>query len=67
MHRFRPSAIRRSPPKSAAVQSFGAVFAEVRIDRELGIIRVPRVVARYDVGKLLNIKTGRSQLSSAAS
>ncbi len=45
-----------------SMHSFGAVFAEVRIDRELGIIRVPRVVARYDVGKLLNTKTGRSQL-----
>ena len=44
------------------MHSFGAVFAEVRIDRELGTIRVPRVVARYDVGRLLNTKTGRSQL-----
>lgn len=44
------------------MHSFGAVFAEVRIDRELGTIRVPRVVARYDVGRLLNAKTGRSQL-----
>jgi xanthine dehydrogenase YagR molybdenum-binding subunit len=38
------------------------VFAEVQVDPELGIIRVPRVVARYDVGRLLNAKTGRSQL-----
>jgi xanthine dehydrogenase YagR molybdenum-binding subunit len=38
------------------------VFAEVQVDRELGTIRVPRVVARYDVGRLINAKTGRSQL-----
>ncbi|HLW24692.1 MAG TPA: xanthine dehydrogenase family protein molybdopterin-binding subunit [Steroidobacteraceae bacterium] len=42
--------------------SFGAVFAEVHIDRDLGMIKVPRIVARYDVGRLLNAKTGRSQL-----
>ena len=42
--------------------SFGAVFAEVHVDASLGTIRVPRVVAVYDVGRLLNTKTGRSQL-----
>jgi xanthine dehydrogenase YagR molybdenum-binding subunit len=42
--------------------SFGAVFAEVRVDAELGEIRVPRIVAAYAVGRLLNAKTGRSQL-----
>jgi xanthine dehydrogenase YagR molybdenum-binding subunit len=44
------------------MHSFGAVFAEVRVDPDLGIIRVPRVVGRYDVGRLMNAKTGRSQL-----
>jgi xanthine dehydrogenase YagR molybdenum-binding subunit len=45
-----------------SMHSFGAVFAEVRVDPDLGIIRVPRVVGRYDVGRLMNAKTGRSQL-----
>jgi xanthine dehydrogenase YagR molybdenum-binding subunit len=45
-----------------SMHSFGAVFAEVHVDPDLGIIRVPRIVARYDVGRLLNAKTGRSQL-----
>jgi xanthine dehydrogenase YagR molybdenum-binding subunit len=45
-----------------SMHSFGAVFVEVRVDRDLGTIRVPRVVGRYDVGKLINAKTGRSQL-----
>lgn len=48
--------------KQFSMHSFGAVFVEVRVDPELGIIRVPRIVARYDVGRLLNAKTGRSQL-----
>jgi xanthine dehydrogenase YagR molybdenum-binding subunit len=41
--------------------SFGAVFTEVTVDSELGIVRVPKVVAVYDVGRLLNEKTGKSQ------
>ena len=45
-----------------AMHSFGAVFAEARVDPELGTIRIPRVVAVYDVGRLLNRKTGHSQL-----
>ncbi|MGN6701712.1 MAG: xanthine dehydrogenase family protein molybdopterin-binding subunit, partial [Burkholderiaceae bacterium] len=45
-----------------AFHSFGAVFVEAHVDQELGEIRVPRIVAVYDVGQLLNAKTGRSQL-----
>jgi xanthine dehydrogenase YagR molybdenum-binding subunit len=41
--------------------SFGAVFVEVAVDPQIGMVRVPRVVAVYDVGKLINEKTGRSQ------
>jgi xanthine dehydrogenase YagR molybdenum-binding subunit len=48
--------------KQFSMHSFGAVFVEVRIDPELGVVRVPRVVARYDIGRLLNAKTGHSQL-----
>ena len=48
--------------KEFSMHSFGAVFVEVRVDADLGVIRVPRVVGRYSVGKLLNAKTGRSQL-----
>lgn len=48
--------------KQAAFHSFGAVFAEVHVDAELGIIRVPRIVGVYDVGTLLNRKTAHSQL-----
>jgi len=48
--------------KKLAAHSFGAVFAEVHVDRDLGEIRVPRVVATYDVGRRLNAKTALSQL-----
>ena len=45
-----------------ATRSFGAVFLEVAVDADLGVIRVPRIVATYSVGRLLNAKTALSQL-----
>jgi xanthine dehydrogenase YagR molybdenum-binding subunit len=45
-----------------SMHSFGAVFVEVHVDELLGEIRVPRVVGVYGVGRLLNQKTGYSQL-----
>jgi len=39
-----------------------AIFAEVRVDEELGIIRVPRVVNAVAAGRILNPKTARSQV-----
>lgn len=41
--------------------SFGAIFAEVAIDEDLGTTRVRRVVAVYDVGRIMNRKTAQSQ------
>ena len=48
--------------KQYSMHSFGAVFVEVHVDPDLGTIRVPRVVGAYGVGKLINKKTGHSQL-----
>ncbi|RZI84883.1 MAG: xanthine dehydrogenase family protein molybdopterin-binding subunit [Rubrivivax sp.] len=45
-----------------SMHAFGAVFTEVRVDQDLGEIRVPRIVGAYGVGRLLNEKTGHSQL-----
>jgi xanthine dehydrogenase YagR molybdenum-binding subunit len=45
-----------------SMHAFGAVFVEVHVDELLGEVRVPRVVAVYGVGKLMNEKTGHSQL-----
>jgi xanthine dehydrogenase YagR molybdenum-binding subunit len=44
------------------MHAFGAVFVEVHVDELLGEVRVPRVVGVYGVGKLMNAKTGHSQL-----
>jgi xanthine dehydrogenase YagR molybdenum-binding subunit len=51
-----------SESRDYSMHSFGAVFAEVRVDRDLGEIRVPRVVCAYGAGRILNAKTARSQL-----
>ncbi|SFU89239.1 xanthine dehydrogenase family protein molybdopterin-binding subunit [Pseudoduganella namucuonensis] len=48
--------------KQYSMHSFGAVFVEVHVDPDLGTIRVPRVVGAYGVGRLMNAKTGHSQL-----
>src|SRR5205823_12535601 len=50
-------------PEPYAMHSFGALFAEVRVDPDLGEIRVSRMVAAYGVGRILNAKTARSQLA----
>ena len=47
--------------KKFSFHSFGAVFVEVRVDETLGRARVTRAVGAYDVGKILNSKTARSQ------
>jgi xanthine dehydrogenase YagR molybdenum-binding subunit len=39
-----------------------AVFAEVRVDEQLGLVRVTRVVNAVAAGRILNPKTGRSQI-----
>jgi xanthine dehydrogenase YagR molybdenum-binding subunit len=40
----------------------GAMFAEVRIDPLIGRIRVTRLVGAYDVGRVMNRQTARSQV-----
>ena len=50
-----------SGPK--AVFSFAAVFAEVRVDPDLGLVRLNRFVGAYDAGRIVNPKTARSQAS----
>jgi xanthine dehydrogenase YagR molybdenum-binding subunit len=44
-----------------AIFSFSAVFAEVRIDPDLGLVRLSRFVGAYDAGRIINPKTARSQ------
>jgi xanthine dehydrogenase YagR molybdenum-binding subunit len=42
--------------------SFGAVFAEVAVDRDTCMVKVRRVVGTYDIGTLMNHTTGLNQL-----
>jgi xanthine dehydrogenase YagR molybdenum-binding subunit len=45
-----------------AHNTHSAVFAEVKIDEELGVIRVTRVVSAVAAGRVLNTKTANSQI-----
>lgn len=45
-----------------STQGFGAQFAEVEVDPDLGEVRVVRFVGAYDCGRILNAKTANSQL-----
>ena len=55
--------VREEPPDEDPYerQSFGAHFAEVEVDPDLGTVRVTRFVAAFDAGRILNAKTARSQ------
>jgi xanthine dehydrogenase YagR molybdenum-binding subunit len=58
---------RSTPPRNedlgmAIAGAFGAKFVEVRIDPELGLLRVARVVSVIDGGRILNEKTAASQI-----
>jgi xanthine dehydrogenase YagR molybdenum-binding subunit len=47
---------------SMSAHSWGAVFAEVAVDKSTHMVKVRRMVATYDIGTLLNDKTGLNQL-----
>jgi len=44
-----------------SMHAFGAVFAEVAVDPDLGQTRVRRIVGAYGAGRIINPKTSRSQ------
>jgi len=44
-----------------AIFSFSAVFAEMRVDPDLGLVRLNRFLGVYDAGRIINPKTARSQ------
>ncbi len=47
--------------KKYALHSFGAQFAEVEVDPELGMVRVTRMVGAFAGGRILNARLARSQ------
>ncbi len=45
-----------------ARNAHSAVFVEVRVDEQIGVIRVARIVSAIAAGRIINAKTARSQI-----
>lgn len=45
-----------------AMYAFGAQFAEVRVNMDIGEVRVPRLLGVFGAGRIMNAKMARSQL-----
>lgn len=52
-----------APPPEAtrSMYAYGAVFAEVGVDRRLGLIRIRRMLGVYDAGRIINPRLADSQ------
>src|SRR6185437_888175 len=48
--------------KKYASYTHSAIFAEARVDEELAIVRIPRIVCAVAAGRIINPKTARSQI-----
>ncbi|MEA3245527.1 MAG: xanthine dehydrogenase family protein molybdopterin-binding subunit [Gemmatimonadota bacterium] len=49
-------------PEDRTIATFGAQFAEVEVDVETGVVRVLRLVAAHDAGRIINPTLAESQL-----
>ena len=47
--------------KTHSSYGFGAVFAEVHVDAEIGAVRARRIIGAYDAGRVVNPKLAHSQ------
>jgi xanthine dehydrogenase YagR molybdenum-binding subunit len=45
-----------------SMRTFGAIFVEVGVDLELGLLRLRRAVGSYSVGRVVNPRTAHAQL-----
>ena len=52
---------REENPKGYTTNTFGAQFAEVEVDSDTGKVRVLKIVAAHDIGRILNKKTLENQ------
>jgi len=43
-------------------RTFGVIFVEVGVDRELGLLRLRRATGAYSAGRIINPRTARSQM-----
>src|SRR5262249_54619122 len=57
-----PSAADQATHSDYAMFAHGAVFAEVKVDPDLGQIRAARVVGAFAAGRIINPRMVRSQL-----
>src|SRR5205823_6061963 len=48
--------------KGMAMRTFGAVFVEVGVDPELGLLRLRRAVGSYSAGRIINPRTAKAQM-----
>src|SRR5499425_2902390 len=51
--------------ESHAKFTHSAIFAEVKVDEQLGVIRVTRIVNAVAAGRIINPKTAKSQIMGA--
>jgi xanthine dehydrogenase YagR molybdenum-binding subunit len=49
-------------PDDTTLSTFGAQFAEVEVDMETGVVRVVKIVAVHDSGRIINPALAESQL-----
>ena len=49
-------------PADTAIMTFGVQFAEVEVDIDTGVVRVLRIVAAHDAGRIINPTLAESQL-----
>ncbi|HEX4158959.1 MAG TPA: xanthine dehydrogenase family protein molybdopterin-binding subunit [Rhizomicrobium sp.] len=45
-----------------SMRTFGAIFVEVAVDPDLGLLRLRRAVGSYSAGRIVNPRTARAQL-----
>lgn len=58
----RQNAMQPNADRGHARNTHSAIFAEVKVDEQLGVVRVTRVVSAVAAGRILNAKTARSQI-----
>ena len=56
----------KQPEAEHSMHSFGAHFCEVRVDADLGTVRVSKWVSVIGAGRILNAQTARSQILGGA-
>jgi xanthine dehydrogenase YagR molybdenum-binding subunit len=52
--------------KRYAFHSFGAQFVKLRVDADLGIVHIDKIVSVMDIGKVMNLKTAKNQIMGGA-